>query len=51
MSLESVVCCQVEVPALSRSLVQSSPTECNVSEYDHEASIIRGHGPMGAVGP
>jgi len=27
----SVVCCQVEVSATSRSLVQMSPTECGVS--------------------
>jgi hypothetical protein len=28
----SVVCCQVEVSATSRSLVQGSPTKCGVSE-------------------
>jgi hypothetical protein len=49
MSLGSVVCCQVKVPALSRSLVQRSPTECVVSECDREASIMRGSGPLGAV--
>jgi hypothetical protein len=27
----SVVCCQVEVSATSRSLVQRSPTDCGVS--------------------
>ena len=26
----SVVCCQVEVPATGRSLVQSIPTQCGV---------------------
>jgi len=26
----SVVCCQVEVSATSRSLVQKSPTDCGV---------------------
>jgi hypothetical protein len=31
LSLLSVVCCQVEVPASGWSLVQSSPTECGVS--------------------
>jgi len=35
-SLVSVVCCQVEVCATGRSLVQRSRTEC-----DREASIIR----------
>jgi hypothetical protein len=27
----SVVCCKVEVSATGRSLVQTSPTECDVS--------------------
>ena len=40
-SLVSVVCCQVEVPAAGRSLVQRSPTDCGVSECDREASIMR----------
>jgi len=31
LSVVSVVCCQVEVSATSRSLVQSSPTDCGVS--------------------
>ena len=43
-----VVCCYVEV--LGRSLVQRSPTECGVSECDHEASIMGGLEPLGAVG-
>jgi hypothetical protein len=30
------VCCQVEVSAMDWSLVQRSPTECGVSEYDLE---------------
>jgi len=33
-----VVFCQVEVSATDRSLVQRSPTECGVSEYDLETS-------------
>jgi hypothetical protein len=37
----SVVCCQVEVSASGRSLVQRSPTECDVSEHDREFSIMR----------
>jgi hypothetical protein len=31
LSLVSVVCCQVDVSATSRSLVQWSPTDCGVS--------------------
>ena len=31
-----VVCCQVEVSAMGRSLIQRSPTECNLSECDLE---------------
>jgi hypothetical protein len=38
LSIVSVVCFQVEVSATSWSLVQSSPTECGVSECDCEAS-------------
>jgi hypothetical protein len=34
------VCCPVEVCATSRSLVQRSPTEFDVSECDREASIM-----------
>jgi hypothetical protein len=34
----NVVCCQVEVYAMGRSLVQRSPTECGVSECDLETS-------------
>jgi hypothetical protein len=30
VSLESVVCCQVQVSATDRSLVQRCPTECGV---------------------
>jgi hypothetical protein len=32
---------QVEVSALRLSLVQRSPTECGVSEWDRDASIMR----------
>ena len=39
--LVSVVCCQVEVSATGRSLVQRSPTECGVSEYDRRTSKKR----------
>jgi hypothetical protein len=37
LSVVSVVCCQVEVPASGWSLVQRSPTEC-ASECDREAA-------------
>jgi hypothetical protein len=49
----SVVCCQVEVSATSRSLVQRSPTECGVSNVcHHETSMKRGGpGPYRAVEP
>jgi hypothetical protein len=36
----SVVCCQVEVSATGRSLVQRNPTESGVSECDREALIM-----------
>jgi hypothetical protein len=45
----SVVCCQVEVCATSRSLVQRSPTDCGVSECDRESSITWRPWPTGAV--
>jgi len=35
-----VVFFQVEVSASGRSLFQRSPTECGVSEYDREVSIM-----------
>ena len=47
MSVVSVVCCQVEVCATGLSLVQSWPTECGVSEYDCEATIMRSPWPTG----
>ena len=46
-SLVSVVCCQVEVSATGRSLVQRSPTECGVSECDLDTSTTRRSGPLG----
>ena len=36
MSVVRVVCCEVTVSARGRSLVQRSPTECDVSDYDRE---------------
>jgi len=46
LSVASVVCCQVEIFATGRSLAQRSSTE-----FDREASIVRGPWPMGAVVP
>jgi hypothetical protein len=40
LSVVDVVCCQVEVSATGRSLVQKGPTECDVSEYDRKVSIM-----------
>ena len=34
------VCCQLQVTASGWSLVQKSPTEYGVSEYDREACIM-----------
>jgi hypothetical protein len=52
LSVVSVVCCQVEVSATGWSLVQRSPTDCDVSECDHETSTKRGGpGPYRAVEP
>jgi len=41
LSLVSFVCFQVEVSASGWLLIQRSPTECGVSERDHESSIMR----------
>lgn len=49
LSSVSDVCCQAEVSASGRSLVQSSPTECGVSECDYLASVMRRPGPLVAV--
>ena len=48
MSVVSVVCCQVEVPATSWSLVQRSPTDCCVAVCDLESSWMRR--PSAAMG-
>jgi hypothetical protein len=47
MFVMCVLCCQVEVAATGLSLVQRSPTECGVSEYDRESSITRRPWPTG----
>ena len=36
-----VLCYQLQVSASGWSLIQRSPTECSVSECDHEASMAR----------
>ena len=38
-----VLCCQVEISATGRSFIRRSPTGCGVSEFDHEALIMRRH--------
>jgi hypothetical protein len=47
LSRVNVACCQEEVSASGWSLVQRIPTECGVSEYDREDSIMRRHWPTG----
>jgi hypothetical protein len=37
----SIVCCQVKSSASGWSLFQRNPTDCGVSECDHETSIMR----------
>jgi hypothetical protein len=48
LCLVSVVCCQVEVSASGWSLVQRNPTDCGLSEYDREASILKRSWPTRA---
>jgi hypothetical protein len=43
------VCCQVEVSAKGRSLVQRSPTVCGVSECYRGTSKMRSPWPTGDV--
>jgi hypothetical protein len=52
VSLVGVVCCQVEVFATGRSLVQRSPTDCDVSLcVIYKAQERGGPGPRWAVAP
>ena len=44
-SVVNVVCCQVEVTATGRSLVQRSPTDCAVAECDRDPT--RGQSRLG----
>ena len=48
-SLESVMCCQVEVSGADRLLVQRNSIESGVSEFDRETSIRRRLGPLWVV--
>ena len=48
LSLVRVVCCQIEVSAMGRSLVQRSPADCSVMVCDLETSRIRR--PRSALG-
>ena len=41
LSLVNVLCCLVELSATGRSLIQRSPTDCGVSEFDLETSTMR----------
>jgi hypothetical protein len=41
LSLVIYVCCQADVSATGRSLVQRSPTERGVSEFDLETSTVK----------
>jgi hypothetical protein len=49
LSLVSVLCCQVEFSAKSRSLVQRSSTDCGVSGCDLENSTVRRPKPSKVV--
>ena len=47
LSRVSSLCCQVEVSATGRSLIQGGPNEFCVVECDREASIMRKPWPTG----
>jgi len=47
MSVVSAVCCEVEVSATSRSLIQRSPNDYGVSWFDLETSWMRRPWPNG----
>jgi hypothetical protein len=46
MTVLGAMCCLVKV-----SLVQRGYNKCGVSEWDREFLIMKGCGPVGAVGP
>jgi len=39
LSLVSVVCCQVEVSATWRTLIETSTTECDSKSLEHEEAL------------
>ena len=41
LSVVSVVCCQVEVSATGRSLVQRSPTDCSVCVSVVDCDVVQ----------
>ena len=45
----SCACCHVEVSGSGWSLIERSPTECGVSECDHEFLTMRRPFPLRAV--
>jgi hypothetical protein len=52
MPVSGVVCCQVDVSSMDRSIAQGSPTECSVSGCDLETtSAMKRTWPMRAVEP
>jgi hypothetical protein len=56
VGIVNIVCCEVEVSAADRLLVQRTPNKCGVSESDLETSTapsgpLVGLDPLGAVEP
>jgi hypothetical protein len=51
LSVECVLCCQVEVSATSWSLVQSIPTDCGASCVITKSRELGGHSPRWAAEP
>jgi hypothetical protein len=51
LSLENVVCCQVEVSAADQPLLRRSPTECGVSQCDLVKWKVRKPRPTRVVEP
>jgi hypothetical protein len=51
LSVESVVCCWVEVSATSWSLIQGSPTNCGASLLVYDLNSSKNGAAMALVGP
>ena len=51
MSVSCKCCVSCQVSVKDRSLVQRSPTECDVSECNREISTMKRHRPTGAIEP